>query len=664
MSTALPAKPTRIMLASFCGGALLHIDRAPLWCLGVALAAVVWHWLHSTGRLRLPPTALRLLLTLALFAGIATSFRTLSGLAAGTALLLVMGAAKLLETRTRRDAMVVAIVALVLVLAACLDRQSLLRLPLYLAAAWTALAGIAAMGGARETATALRAFGTAGRALLFALPLAALCFVLVPRVTGALWSMPGGQSQTGLSDEMSPGSISDLSISEDIAFRVRFEGAAPPMAQRYWRGPVLHDFDGYTWRRQQGQFALREVAQPLSAPLRYRVMLEPTGRNYLFGIDSIASIDGPRNFRSFDGQVSAYRPVTAATAYDGVSWVNTRYDGTLSTVGRKLDTRLPANRNLRSVAMARELRARASSDLQFSRMVLDYFRSAGFEYTLTPPLLDTNSVDDLIFNTRRGFCGHFASAYVTLMRAAGVPARVITGYLGGTWNAVGGYYAVRQSQAHAWAEIWLEGQGWVRIDPTAAVAPERLRDGAGPLLNQDGAIDALLGDAQWLRNLRDSWDAASNWWQERVVNFNRDTQLDLLRRFGLDGIDYRGMALLLAAGGILWGCALWLLNRRPPQQTRPDALGRIWMRFIDLMGRRGLAIAAHEGSRSIAARAARHLPAAAAGINSFADRYEQLRFGRVTGSERELTALRVQLRQIARATAAGRRQRTAAAVPE
>ncbi|MEO6185433.1 MAG: DUF3488 and transglutaminase-like domain-containing protein, partial [Steroidobacteraceae bacterium] len=610
MNTLL-VKPTRIMLAGFCGSALLHVDRAPLWCLGVAMAAAVWHWLHSTERLRLPTTALRLVLTLVLFAGIATSFRTLNGLAAGSALLLVMGAAKLLETRTRRDAMVVAIVALVLVLAACLDRQSLVRLPLYLGAAWTALAGIAATGGAREAAAAGRAFRTAGRALLLALPLAALCFVLVPRVSGALWSMPGGQAQTGLSDEMSPGSISDLSISEDIAFRVRFEGPAPPMSQRYWRGPVLHDFDGYTWRRQPGQFALREAAQPVSPPLRYRVMLEPTGRNYLFGIDVIASIDGPRNFRSFDGQVSASRPVTAAIAYEGVSWVNTRYEGPLSTVGRKLDTRLPASRNPRSVAMARELRARATSDEQFSRMALDYFRTAGFEYTLTPPLLDTNSVDDLIFNTKRGFCGHFASAYVTLMRAAGVPARVVTGYLGGTWNAVGGYYTVRQSQAHAWAEIWLEAQGWVRIDPTAAVAPERLRDGAGPLPSANtGAIGTLLGDAQWLHALRDSWDAAGNWWQERVVNFNRDAQLDLLKRFGLEGIDYRGMALLLGAGGALWAFGLWLLNRRP-RHTNPDALGRVWMRFIELLGRRGLSIAAHEGPRSIASRAARHLPEAA-----------------------------------------------------
>jgi transglutaminase-like putative cysteine protease len=655
MSGPLTRVTTNMVLASFTSGALLHIDRAPPWCVGVALAAIAWHWLHGRGRLRLPPTALRLVLTLVLFAGIATSFRTLSGLAAGSALLLVMGAAKLLETRTRRDVAVVATVSLVLVLAACLDRQSLMRLPLYLASAWTALASIAAMGGARESASARRAYGTAGRALLLALPLAVLCFVLVPRMQGALWAMPSGeQAQTGLADEMSPGSISELALSEDIAFRVRFEGPAPPMAQRYWRGPVLHDFDGYTWRRVPGQIAVTQEATPVSGPVRYRVMLEPTGRSHLFGLDSIASINGRRNFRSFDGQVLAARPVTAAIAYDGVSHVQTRYSKALSINGRKLDTRLPQGRNLRSIALAQELRSRADSDQHYTQLVLDYFRDKGFEYTLTPPLLDLDSVDDLIFNTRLGFCGHFASAYVTLMRAAGVPARVVTGYLGGSWNPMGGYYAVRQSQAHAWAEVWIDGEGWVRIDPTAVVAPERLQDSAGLTGGGSAAMNSLFGDAAWLRDLRDSWDAASNWWQERIVNFNRGAQLDLLRRLGLGNINYIGMALLLGLGATLWGLLLWAVNARRSRALRPDPVGRIWNGFIALLGARGLNIAAHEGPRAVAMRAGQHLPAAAAEIGRFATEYERLRFGSHAPTDAAISSLREQLRRIARATAGSR----------
>ncbi len=657
----LPVKtvPTHLMLASFACGALLHIDRAPPWCLGVALLALVWHWLYSRGQLRLPPTALRVLVTLALFAGIGTTFRTFSGLSAGMAFLLVMGAAKLLETRTQRDVMVVATVSLVLVLAACLDRQSLLRLPLYLASGWIALATIAAMGGARASASMFRAFGTAGHALLLALPLAALCFVLVPRMQGGLWSMPASdRGQTGLADEMSPGSISELSSSDEIAFRARFEGVAPPMEQRYWRGPVLHDFDGYTWRQHLRPGAPQQQAIPLSEPLRYHVLLDRTDRVYLFGIDSIASvrIEGRRNIRTFDGQVHATRPNTGTLAYDGVSYLRMRVDGPLSPGERNLDTRLPAGRNPRSITLARELRAGATSDRQYATMVLDYFRREGFEYTLTPPLLDQDSVDDLIFNTRRGFCGHFASAYATLMRAAGVPARVVTGYLGGSWNPIGGYYAIRQSQAHAWTEIWIDDEGWVRIDPTAVVAPERLQQGgSGSLARGSSAAGTLFGDASWLRDLRDSWDAANNWWQESIVRFNRGAQLDLLRRLGLEHIDYQGMALLLAGGGILWALMLWMISLRRPRSTKPDALGRTWNRFLALLVSRGIDIKEHDGPRAIAIRAAAGLPEAAAEISDFTSRYESLRFGTAGPDEAAIRAMRTRLRRIAHATATRRR---------
>jgi transglutaminase-like putative cysteine protease len=658
----------RLMLASLGGGAMLHADRVPLWCLFAAVCATIWYWLHSIGKLKLPARSVLVLLTLTLLAGIAASFGTVSGLSAGTALLLVMGAAKLLETRTPRDVAVVTAVSLVLVLAACLDRQSLLRLPLYLACGWTALATLAASGGVRASTSAKRAYGIAGRALLPALPFAVLCFVLVPRMPGALWSMPPGESaQSGLADEMSPGSISELSLSDEIAFRVRFDGAAPPLEQRYWRGPVLHEFDGYTWRRTAGASAGAPIQEstPLTAPLRYHVMLEPTNRVHLFGLDSIASIDGRRNRRIFDGQVLASRPITTAIAYDGISHLRTRIDGPLSNMGRKLDTQLPAGRNPRSIALARALRARAASDQQYSVMILEYFREAGFEYTTTPPLLDLDSVDDLVFNTRRGFCGHFASAYATLMRAAGVPARVVTGYFGARWNPVGGYYTVRQSQAHAWTEIWIEGEGWTRVDPTAVVAPERLEQGAEGLLAGGRSImRGLAGDAIWLQNLRDYWDAAGGWWQENIVRFNRGAQQNLLRRLGLDDIDFPGMTLLLAGGATLWALALWAIARQRSAGASPDALARIWKQYVALLASRGITVEASDAARTVAAKAAGQLPAAAAEIGEFTMRYEEMRFGTAGSSEAALSCLRDQLRRIERVTATSRHRRTATARQE
>lgn len=656
MSDALPRIPTLLVLAAFAAGTLLHADLLPLWCTAVAFAALLWRGLHLRGTVPLPGRALRGLLVLLLLAAVLGSFRTVGGLAAGSALLVVMGAAKLLETRTPRDAVVAAIVALVLVLAAGLDRQGLPRLPAYVGTGWLALASITALGSRAAAQSARRAFTTAGGAMLLAVPLAALCFVLVPRLPGALWSMPPNpDALTGLGDEMTPGSITELAVSEAIAFRVRFEAAPPPPGERYWRGPVLHDFDGATWRRARGYAAaVSQHIDFLSPPLRYQVMLEPHGRQYLFGLDTVAAIQGARHMQTFDGQLLSFRAVTAPAIYTGISHLRTRQPGALSNNGRRLDLQLPADRNPRSLALARQLRAEAGSDAQYTQRVLDYLRSGGFRYTLRPQELGADSVDDLLFGSRLGFCGHYASAYVTLMRAAGVPARVVTGYLGGTWNAIGGYYAVRQADAHAWAEVWLEGSGWTRIDPTAVVAPLRLQQNLSDLLPQErSGAGALFGSAQWLRSLRDRWEAADTWWQERVVKYDRAAQQGLMSRLGLDRIDYGGLALLLAAGAVLWGLVLMALLARRGPRVRRDALRRLWDRYLALLARRGLAVADHDGPEALRRRASARWPAAGADIEAFTRGYAELRFGRggMEHGGRTLRELRRRLRAIDGATA-------------
>jgi protein-glutamine gamma-glutamyltransferase len=652
----------RMMWLAFAAAALLHVDRAPLWSLGVAFAAFCWQLAHARWRLPLPGAAARTVIAFGLLLFTAASYRTLSGLSAGGTLLLVMGSAKLLEVRERRDARVVAMVALALLLAACLERQSLLRLPLYLAAGWVALAALTALGSQVEPRPRA-AMATTGRSLLIAVPLAALCFVLVPRLPGALWGLPpSDEGTTGLGDEMSPGSISELSISEDVAFRVRFEGAAPPPAQRYWRGPVLHDFDGYTWRRRLGPGAVRQSVQPVSPALRYQVMLEPTNRSYLFGIDTIGQISGRRNFLTFDGQSIATREVTSPIVYEGLSHLEVRYTTPLSMTGRKLDTQPLGARNPRTQALARELRAASMDDRDYTQRALRYFHDGGFEYTLTPPRLERDSIDDLLFNTRLGFCGHFASAYVTLMRAVGIPARVVTGYLGGAWNPVGGYYVVRQSDAHAWAEVWLESAGWTRVDPTAVVAPERLRRGVNELLDSGTSLTGrLFVQAEWLRRMRDTWDAAASFWQERIVNYNLGAQVALLEKLGLGGLDYRGIALLLVAAAVLW--VLWVMRGLAgmPRAPSPDALAKLWRRFARLLELRGMPVASHDGPRTVSQRAMQRFPAVAGEIREFCDAYVALRFGRAAHapSAAQLRDLDRRLSGLSRATAAGRHPRTA-----
>lgn len=653
-SPPLAGAPARLMLLAFGAACLLHVDRAPPWCTAVAAINILACW---RGDLRRLPGWLRLPLTLTVVAFVLLTFGTLNGVAAGSALLMGMGALKLLETRTHRDGVVVTVVALILVLSAGLDRQDLWRLPLFLLVAWMALAAIAAMGSAQAAASARLSFRRAGADMLFAVPFAVLAFILVPRLPGALWSMPGGgQGQTGLSDEMSPGSISDLAVSDAIAFRVRFNDAAPPPSQRYWRGPVLHDFDGNTWRNERGAAsAPRQAVEYLGERVDYQVILEPHGQPWLFALDTAQALQGRRHFQMPDGQLLAFQPVTSPVSYDGVSWLRVRHAGPLPATARRRDTRLPGGRNPRTVQMAREMRAQAADDAAYAASVMRYFATGGFEYTLTPPQLDYNSVDDLLFNTRLGFCGHFASAFVTLMRAAGVPARVVTGYLGGTLNPVGGYYLLRQSDAHAWAEVWLDGEGWVRFDPTGEVAPGRLQRGLGDLLPATrSAATNFVQQTSWLRDLRDRWDAAGTWWRERVVNFNSAQQRTLLSRLGLGRIDYRGMALLLLAGVTAW-CALLLFWARPRMPARPqDALGRVWSRYLKLLEKRGLPVAAHEGPEAIRRRAQRAWPEAASHIGEFTRGYAQLRFGRITTGKTTvvLLDLRRKLAEIDRIIAA------------
>ena len=647
----------RMTLLAFCAGVLLHVDRAPLWSLGVAAAAFGWQLAHLCWRLPLPGAVVRTMLAFGLLLLTAVSFRTISGLSAGGTLLLVMGSAKLLELRQRRDARVVAMVALALLLAACLERQSLLRMPLYLAAGWTALSALTALGSQAES-TSRGVMATAGRSLLMAVPLAALCFVLVPRLPGALWGLPpSGEATTGLGDEMSPGSISELSVSEDVAFRVRFVGPAPPPSQRYWRGPVLHDFDGYTWRRRQGPGAVRQPTQPVSPELRYQVMLEPTGRSYLFGVDTVSQISGRRNFQTFDGQSIASREVTSPIVYEGVSHLQVSYTTPLSVTGRKLDTQPLGDRNPRTQALARQLRAASTDNRDYTQRALRYFHDGGFEYTLTPPRLERDSIDDLLFNTRLGFCGHFASAYVTLMRAAGIPSRVVTGYLGGAWNPVGGYYVVRQSDAHAWAEVWLDDAGWTRVDPTAVVAPERLRRGVNEMLDSGTSLSGrLFMQAEWLRRMRDTWDATANFWQERIVNYNLGSQLALLEKLGLGGLDYRGLALLLVGAAVLWG--LWVMRgvKLAPRDRTPDALEKLWRQFARLLAARGVVVADHDGPRAVALRAMHELPDLSGQIREFSDAYLSLRFGAAARipTSATLRGLRHQLHALLRASRAAR----------
>jgi len=621
-------RPLAWACAAFAGGVLLNLDRVPLWTAAAALLLIAWRLSSERTGARLPGTVARALLALVVVAVVLLRFHTLNGLAAGTALLMLMSALKLLETRTRRDQFVMVGAGLFLLLAACLDRQSLVRAPLYALQAWlccSALAVVASAGFGGRAALRL-----AGRTLLLAVPLAVLLFLFFPRLPGAFWAIPrGGQALAGLSDTMSPGSITKLVANYDPAFRVQFTGRAPPPEERYWRGPVLHDFDGYTWRRTPAVFPRRQRLQYLGTTYRYRVALEPTRQRWWFALDTPAQSPDANVLLTYDNQLLGSEPLTEPVSFDAVSYTRTRTLEPLGTFGRQQDTApLPPGMNPRSVALAQTLRQRAGSDADFVQATLEYLRAGGFEYTLTPEALGADPVDEFLFNTRAGFCGHYASAFVTLMRAANVPARVVTGYLGGEWNPIGGYFVVRQSDAHAWAEVWLEGRGWTRFDPTAVVAPERLHRGVFDLLPDALTTpERLLRSSAWLTRLLQRWDAANAWWSDHVVKFDYSAQLDLLGRFGIRSPDvrYLGWAFMLALLGWL-ALIAWHIGRSA-RPASPDTLARAYARLCRKLERIGPPRAPHQGPLSFAETVTARRPDLRGSVHALLARYAQLRYG-------------------------------------
>ncbi len=636
MMPGLPARlrPLAWTLAAFASAMLLHVDRLPPWITGIAAGAIAARVLIAVRGAPLPGAWLRAAIAIVLTLGVLATFRTLNGLTAGTALLVAMGALKLLETRARRDDYVMLAVALFLLLAACLDRQGLLRVPLYALQLWINCAALAVIAAPQALAGLRAPLALAGRALVYALPLALLFFVTFPRLQGGFWALPNaGGAVTGLSDEMSPGQIDALTDSDTPAFRVAFDGAPPPPQERYWRGPVLQDFDGTTWRHVRGRYFLEPEVQFEGPTYRYHVTLEPNGRNWWFALESVVASPDRRVMLTEDRRLVTTEPVDEVVSYTATSRTRTVTHAPLSKLGRRYSLALPEGQNPRTLELAAALRAANPDARAFAQAALAYFARGGFEYTLTPPKLSGNAVDEFLFSTRRGFCGHYASAFATLMRAGGVPARVVTGYLGGEWNPIGRYFLVKQSDAHAWVEIWLEGRGWTRIDPTGVVAPERLQRGLYDLMPDAASVARRLArENPWLGELAQAWDALNTAWRRRVIEFGAASQFALLERLGFESPRWQQLGALLGIGLVAWLAWMSWQSRTALRAARPDALGRAWLALGAKYARVGLARGAAEAPLAYAARIGHARPDLAAQAGEFAQRYAALRFG--PGSDR------------------------------
>ena len=656
--------PLLWVCAASAAAILLDASQVAAWITIVALGLIGWRLAAIRRAARLPGGIVRIALGLALVAAVFAQFHTLNGLAPGTAMLMLMATIKLLETRSRRDQYVVIGGALFLLLAACLDRQDLPLLPLYCLEALlccSALAVVAYQPGTDTKAfpapanvpapSGLRtreALALAARTLLYALPLSVLLFLFFPRLPGHFWAVQSADDAlTGLGDTLTPGSITQLTFSYDIAFRVRFDGRPPAPAERYWRGPVMHEFDGSTWKAGWYVSGAPQQLDCVSRPYRYRIFLEPTSRHWWLALDTVMGSPSPSVRYTPDYQLIAAQPVSRPLSYSAVSCAQARSLAPLSRAAQLEDTQLPPSLNPRTAALALRLRRHSVSDAAFIQAVLAFLHTGGFTYSLTPPPLGSNPVDDFLFHTRSGFCGHYASAFVDMMRAAGVPARVVTGYLGGQLNPYDGTFIVRQSDAHAWAEVWLQGRGWTRVDPTSVVAPGRLDHDILDLLPTTvSAPERLVHAWPWLGRALERWEALNGWWNDSVINFNYRSQLDLLAALGFRSPELRDAGWSFAAALLAWlAWVSWQFGTEP-RPPPPDRLGRAYGRLCRKLARKGLARAPHQGPLAYAQLIIGLRPDLATRVQPLLEQYAELRFGASSNPdlrsfERAVTHLKV-----------------------
>jgi transglutaminase-like putative cysteine protease len=607
---------------------LPHILQLPPWILIAVATAALWRIAIEKHAWRLPPRWLRIAIAFTAMGAVAFAFRTLNGLDAGTALLATMAGIKLLETRGTRDCTMIIFIGYVLLFAALLYDQSLMRLPYILVISWLLTATLLRLHQSTRPVRARAALLTTGTVLLQALPVAALMFLFFPRLPGQLWALPSRSSATsGLGDEMSPGDISDLVVSGDPAFRVQFEGTVPAPAERYWRGPVLHEFDGRRWRRDRRQELISQEVAADGPVYEYRITIEPTQREWVFALDMPTR--WPEDLAlMYDLQLVARRPISTLSSFTLQSHTQFHTPPTLSRTMRALDTALPGTANPRTRALATSLRETAGSDSAYIKALLEKFRREEFYYTLVPPLLGDNSIDDFLFETRQGFCEHFASAFTTLMRAANIPARVVTGYQGGEYNSLGNYLLIKQSDAHAWSEVWLEGQGWTRVDPTAAVAPERIQSSIDAALSENETVPGrFLRNNPFFARARLTWDAVNNYWNDRVVQYNEAKQLSLMAWLGIKNADYRSLVIVFSLALLAFFVGLAFFLGRQYRPRKRDAILLIYEELCRKLARINLAKQPYEGPVNYLQRAATEQPQLASELRELRNLYTSLRYG-------------------------------------
>lgn len=625
----IPRNSLAWLLLSFLAVIAPHVPRLPGWITVAALICLVWRVQVYRGLWRFPPRWFKYLVAGLSVIGLILGYGRFTGLEPMVALLIIGFSFKLLEMYQRRDALAMIFLAYLVAATELLFSQTI-PVALYVfftvLLITTGLMGLNQSQGVRYPARSLRLTLIL---LLQSIPLMLLFFIVMPRL-GALWAIPLQQHSgiTGVSDNMAPGDFTRLGRSGDLAFRVSFDGKVPDASERYWRGLVFSRFDGRRWSQAEpfdyrydgpvirwyGKPALgwESLIEKRGEPISYNLIMEPSQQIWLYGLATpVPQQQGVGLTRDF--RLTTKVQIQKRTQFSIVSYLDHSTESeSLPQWRYENETRLPSGFNPKTRALAQQWRAETGSDIAYINRLLGWFNKE-FTYTLTPPALGKHTADDFLLETKRGFCEHFASSFTLMMRAAGIPARVVVGYQGGELNPYENYLMVYQFDAHAWTEVWLEGQGWQRIDPTAAVAPERIENGLGDLLDEERVLSGSMlslvryRGVPWLNKLRLQLDRVDYVWHRWVLAFDDKTQTDLLDSLLGKATPLRLAIACIFVGGIILGAIalrLLLSIRSKPD----DPVIRYYRKFCRKLERLGLARQHNEVPASYAQRVIRERP--------------------------------------------------------
>lgn len=637
MAIALPHHVSKFLIFAIGMITLPHAWLVPIPVFGFFCVLLVWRYIGISSPKWLPSKWLLTLLTIAGFTLLFLQFQTIFGRDAGTSLFVIALGLKLMEIRSNRDLYLIIYLAFVVVAAQFLYSQSIAMAAYIFLAICSLLATLVVINS--QQPQHLRALKNASVIVLQATPLALVIFVLFPRLEPPRWSfLDENNAITGLSDTLEPGTISNLGLSNELVFRVRFTGDIPSPEQRYWRGPVYTYTDGKKWTQIEGINTHRHQAQKTEfsgLAYQYTLLMEPQNKAWVFALEMAA--DYPRQLtKNADHQLITTKDPHYRAEYQIVSYADYK-TGAISNLELQQATQLPAAPSSRIKQLVGELNASNSQPEHYIANIYQYFKKNQFYYTLKPPLMLDTPIESFLFDTRRGFCSHYATAFVYLLRVAGIPARVVGGFQGGTLNEVGNFLEIRQANAHAWAEVWLQGRGWVRFDPTAVIAPERI--------TQDVNIDLQIANGEvnfspvnlssaslknLLKHSRYLWNSLDYNWQRWVINYDFNNQMDFLAIFGINSL--YDMVYWLSIIVILMTLLLAVLLLHKHQKAL-DPAALHYKKYCQKLAKHGLQIKTGEGAKHFSKRCKQRFPAAAESIEQITQLYIAIRYQNTTSTQ-------------------------------